>query len=435
MQDNKDLVDKGWEQMRNLLDKEMPEKTKVLWMWWLIPMALILGGVSTYMYKAGMEKSIPSVSSFAEKTSPLSDHVMASYEGPEIDHTLTILKPNNNSEINNHVKTTSKISSAQQDNVDHSSSSKSQNNNTQASKSNVPSANLSGATPILNEVQKKDKTLKGTALKLNNYEAQQAEIPIYELKTPILIQNIQRLQSNLVLKETGELSPSLLHMELKNTHNRRLRLSVYAGLNNSIYSIPGGFEVGSMLNFDVSKKWSIATGLSYSDNYRNGYEPNFNLRKLNREEAFFDDPALLNYYDLDKTYASYEETAPLVQNLQYLNLPIEIAYNLFPRWSLGLGVKFSHLLNANNLQGQNLEVGSALNESAEVNNILYEKSFYRSTDYALLASVKYHIKRRWSVGLQWNHGFNPVISIDQAQGSTQRADLNRDLNAAFYYSF
>ncbi|MBK8043035.1 MAG: hypothetical protein IPK21_10485 [Haliscomenobacter sp.] len=38
------LADLGWDQMRQLLDKEMPERRRALFWWWLLPVFLAVAG-------------------------------------------------------------------------------------------------------------------------------------------------------------------------------------------------------------------------------------------------------------------------------------------------------------------------------------------------------------------------------------------------------
>ncbi len=54
------LADLGWDQMRQLLDKEMPERRRALFWWWLLPVFLaVAGGAVFAWYASETEREAP----------------------------------------------------------------------------------------------------------------------------------------------------------------------------------------------------------------------------------------------------------------------------------------------------------------------------------------------------------------------------------------
>jgi hypothetical protein len=416
MQDRHELSERGWKQMEALLDEKMPPK-KFIIAWWMkalgicmIMSVLLLG--SKMFFDSQNSSNVDSTQS-----KPL--------------HVDQKLQANNQSNATSETELQQPILALKSEVSTTAPEISFQISNKETTENEIPKKTVLNLynTVIANTTNKAD-------IKAVNELTSKDELknPVQEIVAPVSIASIDQIQLNLDHSSNfkDQLQSSLI---IPGAHMKKWAIEAYTGLNSSVYSVPGGWQIGLLATRKVSNKANIQFGIGYTDINRRGFDPI--LGRSNRSEALsvFSDESILDYVNYDKSYASYEEASSLVNHLRYINIPVQLTYSLHPRINMELGMRYSYLVNAQNKIGGNIDVNNSLTQENASNNVLFRKAFYKRHDVALSGGLRYIISKTFSVGANWIYGLKPVLDLDTAQGSTDRNDFNKDVALNLYYTF
>lgn len=424
MQDKKHMEDKGWMAMHALLDKEMPDRRRISFIWWIIGIGipLIVCGILLFHWNPEEKVSQTDENYTAYKSMSASKELFNKLEKefpqssePQLAE-LSFGQEKANIAVSDQLaKRMSKTQAKEED------------KNTFPDDFNILKESLTSvSSPHLDQVitKKADSSLEKRGTKGINSNAYLAPFsPIALMEAPLITSTKKQEFSNV---------PDV-KISMKSDHS--LHPDIFATLYNSLYNVPGGFEVGIGIWYQLSNKWNLYARLSYGQYYRSGYDPVFRISSFQASDSYFEEANNLDYVNLDKSFASYEETVTLVDRLDYLHLPLGIRYKIHSRWDINLGTRLSYLLSGRNSIGNSFAANSALKDGLGVNALLYENNYYRSFDLAFSAGIRYHLHRHWFIGVMYNNGMYNILDVDKIQGSTDRRDYNRDLGLSVTYTF
>ena len=129
-----------------------------------------------------------------------------------------------------------------------------------------------------------------------------------------------------------------------NPPKRKIEFNVLAGLTHD-FSAPEklGFTSGIEVHVPIRKKWGVQTGIAYTLLSKNEI-----IQTSQNHEAIIDNnstfglnPGQLDLYAINTT-ANYQ-----LKNIQYLEIPLLVTYQLGRKWQIKLGVNWSKALASN----------------------------------------------------------------------------------------
>lgn len=424
MLDDKLFEDKAWEQMRNLLDEEMPEKKAFLfWKRWfvLIPLFLLfIGGAYAFWsslntdivsndsqlhsslsnnetnqiintaYTDSQESIIDESNNFTEKTHSIQSNQVTSSSVSE----LTLRTQSNNVEISNHSLTNSE---------------KVKKNN----KSNIPS--FSSATIDLRENKKNSVLAENIGSVSNNQMTDFGKIQMASnaLNSPLGIDNESNLETLIIetikADNLNSINVDLIYANnlqlprLELTDNRSLKFDLYgvAGVNYitdfQSFSYYGG--IMGELSKDYSP-WSINMGLTFET---------VNLRaKPNLFDFVVEDANVV----AEGTSVFSDGNSFQLSRIQLMNVPVFTSYQ-YKGWKFGLGVNNAFVLNETideKLEEERYNSTMSLlnGDQNQINNT------YR---LGLMKSIDYRFNTKFSIGLRFRYDLTQFRTIGQSNNN------------------
>lgn len=194
-----------------------------------------------------------------------------------------------------------------------------------------------------------------------------------------------------------------------------------AGGSSSFYWVADGGWAHLRVQYSLGRRWYVATGLDYhSGIYRIREEEAGALDELQAalQENINNDP---------NTESTPGLLPPLPRELNRprhsLGLPLLAGYRLHPRWSLEVGGQLSYVWSSES--ETEVEETASLQGPAFSQRALPDPLALRSWDPRLLVGMRWKLLPRLSVYASWQQGFVDLVPDDiyQSRSGTLRAGL------------
>ena len=366
-----DLMNKGWDSMAAILEKEMPQKKKkrvALFFWFGL---ILLGGLGFFYIfstKNSISKDVKELKT-SEKSKDIAEN---QHQTKTLNTDIQTIKKNKNHISTKNIKSTTKgnfINNANENNKIESKIEPSILDDYSKNKNYVNNTNE-------NVIQKLD------AISGFNEESSTTETDTKEIQRespieiiPINNSNIKPIENQFNTTIPSKYSPINIK---KNNH-----FIAEIGINTSILSKKFGFQASVLYNFQMNRKLNLQTGLCYS--YQ--FSPYQTLTNYNYDEI---QPVFNFAADINTTTYSIKK--------QQIRIPLGITYQLYKRWNITSGISMIYekpIIFSSGGNNKNLI-------SNETSPISYPK--VNSFSMAVDAGILYKINRRFSVktGILYN---------------------------------
>lgn len=409
-------IDQAWEQMRQMLDQEMPvqqKRRRAAFWWWLLPLLLLLSVGSAWWlwnWSSGKTRPEPQVET---------EHPVAGVhpkEKPGAD--ISSNKPNEAHQSNNTLATA----------------------NGQKAKTNK--------NQVLLSVLKKDKNEQVAILDENQHPkyappseneaadtfATSEEAPSRKppfLTDPLKIKGLQQLpvpKTDLAMNAASQPQPGLFRWGLEG-----------GAVTDAFNNLDGAFA-GMIAEFPLrGRKLHLRTGLNFSNNRfvierqsGNGTEElsQDNPRQPDREANAEPAAAARVNFDL---------------RAQQISLPVSLIFQPSSNWGVEAGANLSYLTSATSINNDEALItlndsSTGLNPNAFPAN-RFVNELYRDTNQninlnelnrwnvAATAGVLYYPADKWSVRLHYHFGLTDILKNADFQSLNQ----NLRLSAVYYF--
>ncbi len=392
------FIDQSWQNMSELLDKEMPvqkRKRRFLWVWFLGLVALITA-VWMYHYNFGNnQKDAPKIiTSKTEKIAQVETLV---------DRSPTQIEEKNNLPAPN----------------------KFENKKQNVSRKNSPTQNNK-----LNSTKTVDtpSTIKTNAT-TEKYERSIVAIPVE--KTPADTKNFDiipqstKLSTSSKIKHQKEINPNFARLPLPAFSNfpsqlptefipivqpvvkksTKWRFGLYAGgLTNAV----GSFRAGLHSNLIINPKWTLHAGLGYARRIKNNTTNNNDF------------PVVLSSNPVAGTNNDPNTIDPAFSNslaykkFQYFELPILFQYQIRPKWTIDFGgqIALFHGVYYQSSEESNFTTDSTTLSNAD--NRIQDLSLgaIATINFAAIGGISYQITPGLSAYSAYHHSTNYLTNTD-----------------------
>jgi len=409
--DNKNIIDKGWQQMKITLDKNMPvvspykKPNYFLYALLLIPFLFI--AISVYYFSSDYKSANPA-------QSPKIMYDSVNYQIADINNS-----PNNiNSRFNNKIK----VENAQQKIAKTSNTnSKFESKNGSKKQKKYKFGDSEKNNKFIANVNTDESRTKEILFNLNetdiysNSFVENRKIKISNLLTNL---NIIEIPSNNITIQN--FNPKyFVHKTLRNKkkYHHFLALNLITENGKSF----GGVEFAAMVKTKLFGKFSLSSGLDFDYLSKSGMENsffktfnikdpliNFNTRNMKLEEynANFNSPVL---------------RSPFVKDLFYMGLPVVLNLDIAD-FEIGLGTKLSYMILGTNYYNDynDLERYNYLLKSSDN---YYKTGIYNKLDYGLIMGVGYSLTDKFIISWNFDYSMNWIISSPNFQSDKNSSGL------------
>ena len=428
MLDNKQFEDKAWEQMKGILDKEMPDKKGMAW-WWFAAAGLGVILVLGFVYVQMGDSTIDQIGEVAEiQTAPLAigfDNQLVDDVSKDTEYSLVEQSERITEIVKNDSKADNKtIESVFQKSVSQLSDSNGGSSEVSSTHSasaitNAPTINL--GIPEIKNIEKPVELLPITLQKLpsdgtenspqakqifsvSSTESNEVSELVYSDFASIGLVGKEINQFNDYQDRWIEIQGTSTLLEptfIKPTSLRTTALFAYAEANYLTDFGGLGYKLGIISEVGATESpWSFSTGVTYELN-------TLRVSALSRNSPLSDsDNSFPKDIETVVGVGGAEEVevtdARVVADLHYINVPLLFHYR-FNKLKIGLGIDNSFLVHTNYTE--------ALREF-EANNVPVRNSQQVINKYQLSAiqSLQYRISPNWNIGLKFDIDLTGVFS-------------------------
>jgi hypothetical protein len=366
-----DLMNKGWDSMAAILEKEMPQKKKkrvALFFWFGLIILGNLGFFYIFSTKNSISKDVKELKT-PEKSKDIAENQI------QIKTLNTDIQTIEN--IENHISTKNIKSATKGNFINNASENIKNESKIEPNILEDYSKNKNYVNQTIGNDNQKFEAISGL-----NDESNLSEIATKEIIRdkqneilPIINSNIKPIENQFNTIIPSKYSPINIK---KNNH-----FIAEIGINTSILSKKFGFQASVLYNFQMNRKLNLQTGLCYS--YQ--FSPYQTLTNYNYDEI---QPAINFAADINTTTYSIKK--------QQIRIPLGITYQLYKRWNITSGISMIYekpIIFSSGGNNKNLI-------SNETLPISYPK--VNSFSMAVDAGILYKINRRFSVktGILYN---------------------------------
>ncbi len=457
---DKVFVDQAWGNMEALLDKEMPveEKRKkaIVW-WWLFPL-LLLGGIVSWGYLnfSGEVETTPIKSAPAKTEQEYKGPIATAPQNSKQTETIdAINSTNTNTTVTNKlVDTQEQISKT---------------------KTTIPST-----FPVASYTNTLSNTARNNELLSNNPSNtftifNKSNSPSFEEKTDVLQQAVKQVvkpslvQSSIPQKQTAipstivkeasvlhKIMPfqpiqplSLASVKFENEipilsieepeitkHRRKVKVGISAHANLA-YTESLGASIGAHIDIPIAKRFSLLVEPEFTHMM---HKTNWSLVTSSNDVAFIDNNDQVSIPDslglatlldtLEYIIQYNKSNSSLKSKLNYLRLPVSLAWNISRKFSLSAGMDLGFLLNKSKLDRIAIEKAAVQDPTlqfAEFDQIQNTFTF-RRIDPAFSVGMRFFASNKLGFNLKYRHGFKKLIANNSS-------DINAQLQVGLLYRF
>ena len=420
-----EFTQKAWENMRGILDEEMPEKRRrrpVFWWFFGLLLPLLLAGGAYGV-------------------------VMLNDNGSGVDSIPEIPNPQNQI-LNSQERLVPKAPSPQKPIAENNAQIPTENPGSTASD---PSTQLTSDYPV--------ETIESSELSIliteeNTSSNQSSSIKEKEEFTSIYV--LEPLPNDMIQALAEEEAKITIPTSLTEApKSRKIKLGLRGAWHNPMFLRPGGVSLAFEAAMPLGKsKWSLDAGLGY-------YTTNWNKTAMNigrflsaDENGSLDDDegpgaggfdpvenvSLENYTDLDlvaNKSTNIGGTLYYPARLHYLILPVGLSYQVSPRLSFRTGLEGRYLLAANDLRNDQdfisitnrlsgaIEFASNDAISRDLENVLNIRRF----SLAAFAGMDIRLSKTLNLGFAYHQGLTDMLPVQD--GHQNFGSLNVSLGLRF----
>ena len=429
----------AWQEMRKILDVEMPVKKKrrlFLWIWWLagglvMAVALTLLWQTNYNSSSKEPKTQNSTSAIVKSESAKSyeDKSMSSENETEItiekaSDSALISKPK---ALNQDVQT-EKTSKA-------TSSPRFPPLKDKTILSNKPSPD----TKIELIAPKKESTIISSPSPVTDLNTTSKPMKESIDLNKIALLPFPEFQMDPIAFPKRPLEAIDLHLT-----NPRFQWGIQLGLKSNPDFNLDRYAIGVVTRWSWSSRWSLRGALLYNYKNKSFGRSNADSALLTSDTSV--DSSATSTPGLDPNTANAQDTTSeqIKENLvsvlstegQYhiISLPIQAAYKIHPKWSLGMGLELSYIFASKGSdafvnQGRNTQA-EALDFSNSVFGAAVSDELVRRWDIMGQAGLNFHPNKQIDLGLQYQYLFSPNKS-----GTSKVSLLDHGLRLSMNYYF
>ncbi len=389
--------DRSWNEMRKVLDREMPQKV------------VANNGKKRYLLLAAIL-----MIGFISGTATMFYYFQHLNTGLELTNNLTLTTPETEKpEVDK--STTSHDASALQPEIPRTATENKidqKTPSTSTSKTNFQQTK----TPEKSETtftHQNQNILNENAFEANpGDEIPKNEEPVLKTDLPTTLSAIQTLEDITTLPIFAIAQPSSEKFPSpKIPKENKWSYSIFAGAYTNPSDAYAGLAFGTKVNYSLNRRLTLSHGLQYS--ILDGYK----ISRSNRTEGnYSSDPSNpITGTQIANSFEVYYEAEPSrdrlpVSKLHYIEMPVEIAYRLSGKFQVGLGVKAGYLFGVKvddrfeSLFGSTADqFGVNANAQSSKSNELYNS--LKNMDFATTASLTYFPFKKLGVSLQYSHGW------------------------------
>jgi|GEM_PF-2900620 len=413
MQDNQwdeQFIDHGWQEMRKLLDRDMPvlpwwRRRRAGWLALLLLLSLGLGAV--YFLGGEGRRRVPQPTATLDKpalngaASAKEDLKQSNDDERSIDQIST--------QEMRAAEGTTKANTAQAGDVE------------AASNEDDPAARISSVTPpgsntIENVIEDTEEPNAGGGLTQLEEQNQPVSMEIPEINSPSTRQErealmtIDQLPSGATkLNSTFNLSPVLpADMVTRRRSSFFLvpdQLGVRAAVLSSREGFGSGVEAGLSAGYRFgASRWSLQTGLGYAFQQRDFYRPGHGTMDESSPVAFPQQPGR-EQDDMEAVQAALPPGGSLAARTHRLSLPANIQFRIGRRWGISTGATVGYVFSAKQKNQVNFQrpTGSF--------SFSLDRQTYDLLSTAVNQPISEELLRNWEFGLNGGLSFRPSRRI------------------------
>jgi hypothetical protein len=444
------MADKGWQQMRLRLDKELPvarDRRRMIWMI-LFGLLAILVPFVIFTQKSNDRNSSPG----KEKEAISEKEIYLAQR----DHSVKELDSSNEATGAAHVSQESNVASAPVIQKDVLISKTDQLFQFEDAQGPITKNLTATKLPGINKASQKGISVvgvesEGTDSKIETYEGIKENVKNFDAEQISLKSKKGSIASgdNVESRRAGAyanmtfLANLPLHqvecfacertlpelfapIEPVKVRRRTLEVSLLAATHLDEPTRISGIQAGPVIKYRINKTWSLESGIQYGHYARNGLVSASNseadLSNSGVESSFLSADLFAN------NLASYDTIQQLADKFNYLHFPIMVGYRVTRHLEIKLGTRISYLLNAPSNFGvvETFGAGGATSIVAEgnfKNNFLYQYDLLKKNDVAIVAGIDLLLARRLNLTMLYHHGLTPYID----KPAPSREDYHRSL--------
>ena len=189
-----------------------------------------------------------------------------------------------------------------------------------------------------------------------------------------------------------------------------------------------GYQIGLILNKNLTRKWAFSTGLNYRKSSTKSREnASFLAADKANNSAGVTTPS--SSFNLSKV------VEVRLKDMQYLELPVMFDHLVNNRLSVFGGLKMSYLLSKNwvniDSTNANLYVNTYSNQSNKASSSssnsydkLSSNLVNNSLDFAILGGINYRISRHFDVSVRYDFGLKNILKQNNASVYNRYLGLN-----------
>lgn len=451
-------VDRGWESMRRILDREMPhrERRRAL-AWWPIGSAVIVLIASLWFGNEILTDRDASIPSFEPKTidvpindpgSPKADDQLkpaTQQSGQEqvISSAQDVIKPDaGNRTISEGFEPASATQIIAQEAIQEDAKSAPMANNQNPSVKNAEQL-ASSPTRVV--------ALAGSGAQIErSEEVSSLESRKHEDVTLLTSPGIQWAPDQAVVKfdNRGSVNGALALTAPVTSNISPWSLRVYGDAHLVAPVAFRGIEGGVAVGYDITPRWAVSAGVGYG-HYDNSGIVNFSKTSdqfsqtsydLDVPQELLDTTSFLGTADQQNVIIStisYDTAQLLTNRLNYIHVPMSVSYRATRRLAIDAGVKLAFLVSAPANAGLEApgftNTGSAGQPSLKLDrdtDYLRDEGLLRTFDVAPTIGLRWSATRRLDLGVHLVYGLIPYIDRTY---EGDRDDYNRSLALGLSY--
>lgn len=445
MERHDELVDRGWQQMSEVLDREMPQSRprRKLLVW--IPIAVIgLLAVSYGTWASGILKgnnvndNKPVQTEQTDKKE-VNDNILSSRfqkesnnpDQVEVEHDSDVAVSESVVEaeaVADDLRTTVLADPVHESENIASTNSNYQKNrilglSDESNELDLDRRDMDGATNLPG-ISSADVSSSGDVRKLG----------ITPISTDRFAFPVNYVESRLPsafsarMKEVGFITPSSVMFE------KKFGLDAYVASHwDSPFTLQG-IEAGLLVSWDFSRRWSVTSGLAYGHHRKLGIA-DLSPGKSDDQELALNpsDPDTTSFTGgtvVDLSRVSYDTAETLINKLNYLHIPLHVEFRATRGLSLRAGFRTSYMIGAPVSQMGRVFIAqpqfsnNVLLDANSSPRFLVKEGVVRRWDVAPMFGVGWEITRLLAIDVQYQHGLIPYIDRE----ATERSDFNRTLS-------
>jgi hypothetical protein len=472
---NKEFEDLGWSQMQKMLDQEMPVAEKkrrrgVLWLFLLSSLMTFSGGFYYFKNKKeNVEKAQIMQSTNKELivenkelNSPINSINNAEFKTENKDKLITDLKNKNNKIEQQIITQSSSFNNDKPQLLSNNATLEEATLTTRATVKVAPTQNAAplpqhvasptqqvGAiftvalvtdapivadVPVVKEASlvKNPLIVKEAPLVMDNlpmqtppqylnenkdiykYDtAEQGMALTQELVLPLTINKLGEIKSNdlseLALEKFNR--PIVSKNIIRHKSNPKTHLSLILGVHTEGGKKIDGGQIGLITHTYLDNKWSFFAGLNYR---KTTVQVDSSTDALVGYQAVSTTPGTTNI--LPKSLDLIPVKKILLNQLNYLELPIGFNYAFNKKMSVTMGIKAAYLFSTNVRISADSSVFFIKDMSQKSSYTIDQSTNYSVTqlglqrwDFAAIGGINYSVAKRLQLGLRYDYGLNSVV--------------------------